>query len=177
MYEQLVLDNLNLIYYVLKQIGLYSQHEEYYDLGLIGLVRAAKTYDPNKGYKFSTYAAVSIKNMILRQVRINNAERRKSNRNTISLDRVMYRSEKKEVVLEDLIASDYDLEEDVIKREQLAAVKKAITTLTDKEKLMLKYYVFDDMTQIEMAKVMNISQAQISRTITKIINKIRKQVL
>lgn len=177
MYEQLVLDNLNLIYYVLKQIGLYSQHEEYYDIGLIGLVRAAKTYDPNKGYKFSTYAAASIRNAVLHELRKLSVDRYKANYHTISLDTVVCETEKKVMTLEDFIQSDYNLEEDVIKREQLSAVKKAIKTLTDREKMIFKYYIIDDMNQLDIAAMLNVSQAQVSRTMKKIIEKIRKQVL
>ena len=46
--NDLVLDNTNLIYYVLQKMNLYNQREYYYDIGMMGLVKAASTFDPNK---------------------------------------------------------------------------------------------------------------------------------
>lgn len=46
--DDLVLNNTNLIYYILQKMGLYSQKEYYYDIGMMGLVKAASTYDPDK---------------------------------------------------------------------------------------------------------------------------------
>ena len=53
--EKLILDNINLIYMVLKKYNLYNQLDEYYDIGMIGLVKGANTYSGDKGYKTSTY--------------------------------------------------------------------------------------------------------------------------
>ena len=53
--EKLILDNINLIYMVLKRYNLYNQLDEYYDIGMIGLVKGANTYSGDKGYKASTY--------------------------------------------------------------------------------------------------------------------------
>lgn len=48
MKNELVENNINLVYHVIKQMGLTAKLEEYYDLGLIGLVRAAQRYDVDK---------------------------------------------------------------------------------------------------------------------------------
>lgn len=52
--QDLVSDNHNLIYSYANKMNL--DINEYYDLLAIGLCKAAKTYDPNRGYAFSTYA-------------------------------------------------------------------------------------------------------------------------
>ena len=52
--EKLILDNINLIYMVLKRYNLYNQLDEYYDIGMIGLVKGANTFSEDKGYKVST---------------------------------------------------------------------------------------------------------------------------
>ena len=62
--EKLVLDNVNLIYLVLKKLGLYNNHEEYFDLGMIGLVKGAKTFNKELGYNASTYLYRCIYNEI-----------------------------------------------------------------------------------------------------------------
>ena len=35
--EQVILDNINLVYLVLKQMNLYKEYEEWFDVGVIGL--------------------------------------------------------------------------------------------------------------------------------------------
>ena len=52
--QDLVSDNHNLIYSYANKMNL--DINEYYGLLAIGLCKAAKTYDPNRGYAFSTYA-------------------------------------------------------------------------------------------------------------------------
>lgn len=68
-YERLIIENEALVYHVLKQMHLYSQLEDYYDVGMIGLCKAAKTFDNSKGSKFSTYACICIRNTILMDIR------------------------------------------------------------------------------------------------------------
>ena len=89
--DELVLNNTKLIYMVLKQLGLYNQRDEYYDVGMIGLMKAANKFDPSKGTKFNTYASHIIRTTILYEIRKENQPKRQSNKNTISLDTVIHR--------------------------------------------------------------------------------------
>ena len=43
-------DNIKLIYFVLKQLNMYNKDgiEEYFDLGMIGLVKGTRTYKKKK---------------------------------------------------------------------------------------------------------------------------------
>ena len=63
--EKLILDNINLIYMVLKRYNLYNQLDEYYDIGMIGLVKGANSFSEDKGYKVSTYLTSCITYEIL----------------------------------------------------------------------------------------------------------------
>ena len=47
-------------------------------LGFIGLIEAAKGFDPDKGVKFSTYASVAIKGHISRGLRISSPWEKRS---------------------------------------------------------------------------------------------------
>ena len=51
---QLVEDNYYLIYWFLKKHQL--SIDEYYDVAAIGLCKVAKLYDPQRGFKFATFA-------------------------------------------------------------------------------------------------------------------------
>ena len=46
--NKLILENINLVYHILKKMGLYDKLDEYYDIGIIGLVKASKKYDKSK---------------------------------------------------------------------------------------------------------------------------------
>ena len=71
--EALVCDNIRLVYYV---FGKFSQTEvtslhrdDIISSGLLGLVKAANTFDSERGTKFSTYAALCIRNEMLMYMR------------------------------------------------------------------------------------------------------------
>lgn len=58
--ENLVLNNLNLVHFVLKKtfhMNPYQiDYDDYYQEGCIGLILSAMRFDESKGFKFSTYA-------------------------------------------------------------------------------------------------------------------------
>ena len=54
------INNENLIYHILKKYNL--SVDEYYDVGVIGLCKAAISYNSNFGFTFSTYACKCIEN-------------------------------------------------------------------------------------------------------------------
>ncbi len=89
-------------------VPMASSPDEVSDLsqeGLMGLCRAVKTYDENKGTKFTTYANVCIRNNILSALRkkpestdeINDVEDESLNNNTesVAVDRVWFDGVKK----------------------------------------------------------------------------------
>ena len=84
--DDLILDNVSLIYYVLKKMNLYKNADEYYDIGMIGLIKAADTFNESKGYTFSTYGISCIRSELLGYIRRQNSNKRKANYNTISLE-------------------------------------------------------------------------------------------
>lgn len=66
--EEIILNNLPLIYQCIKQLNLYwrteDEWQDYYGSGLIGLIIGAKTYDESKGCTLSTYLMPCIRNKI-----------------------------------------------------------------------------------------------------------------
>lgn len=177
MRDELILDNVKLIYLVLKKMGLQKYTDDLYDIGLIGLVGAANTYDPDKGYKFSTYATKCIKNDIMIYLRKLQTETRKANYNVLSLNTIINDDDKHQVEFIDTIPDDFDMEEHILQKDRLNRLSKAIKTLSEREKLLLRYYYGTERkTQKEIAKLLDTSQANVSRLIIKIIKKLRKIV-
>lgn len=177
--ESLVTDNINLIYFVLKKMHLYNKIEEYYDVGMIGLCKAAKGFDPSKGYVFNTYASRCINSEILTYIRRKKANTRKANYNTISLNTIIYSNgEDSEITLENLLPSKINIEEEVIKKEQIKQLYIALSKLNERElDIISSLYGLNgvkQLTQMELKEKYNLSQAQISRIKNKSIDKLRK---
>lgn len=163
--EKLVLDNINLVYYVLKKLGLYGLEnmEKYYDLGVIGLVSGANNYDPTLDIKPSTYLIKCIKNSILQEKR-NECRVFKFNLdNAISFEKQLSENFK----VEDTIVSDINLEEDLLKKERYMELYAAIDLLSDMEKFIIFHTFglldFEIFNQQQLAKYFNVSQSYISR--------------
>lgn len=168
-YEKLIIENEALVYYVLKQMHLYSQLEDYYDVGMIGLCKAAKTFDNSKGSKFSTYACICIRNTILMDIR---DQKRQCDYYSISLQTPVA-GKKDEILLEDTI-SDYELENDILNKEERIALIESIRKLNDEDRQMIDLYFWKEMTQKEIARYLKMSQANVSRRIQRALDNLRK---
>lgn len=174
--DELVIDNVNLIYHTLKKLNMYHLLEEYYDVGMIGLVKASKKYTEEKG-KFSTYACTCIANEILLEVRKQKSGKR--NAEVISINKVIYSDDSGSITIEDTISSNECIEEKIIEEEQYRIMYKLIDELKASDKELIKNYYGigrEKMTQLELAKCMKQSQAQISRRIEKLIKEMRSKV-
>lgn len=175
--DELVIENQHLIYFVLKKLKMYHLIDDYYDIGMIGLVKAGKYYTEEKG-KFSTYACKVIANEIKSEIRKLNSTKRTGE--TVSINQVIYNGGDNEITLEDTISSNINIEDEIIHKDQCSKMYKAIEHLNEKEKKVIKAYYGigeKELNQKEISKLTNLSQAQISRTLTKAIEKIRKEVM
>jgi len=165
--EKLIKHNLRLVAHIVKKYknNNYNDQDELISVGSIGLMKAVKSYDINKGHSFSTYAARCIQNEIL----------------------MLLRSQKKymhEISIEEKIGTDKDGNEisliDVLQDTKNSVEEKAETavlfskllkfiennlTKREKEILTLRYGLDGGipMTQNEVAKILNISRSYISR--------------
>ena len=74
--EQLIIKNKNLIYLCMIDYQLDRNDEDLFSIGMYGLLMAVRTYDINKGFEFSTYAANVIKGEFVRYIAYINREKR-----------------------------------------------------------------------------------------------------
>lgn len=175
---KMILDNLNLIYWVLKQWGIYDKRDQYYDLGLIGLVSAANRFESDKGYEFSTWAIACIKNEILKELRHENAQMRKAEKTVMSLDEdVRIRGNSGESIsLAEVIPSDFNLEEYIIRKEQIEQLRAAIATLDEVDRKYISLYLAGA-KQGEIAKELGLSQGYVSRKFKAIVRKLQERIM
>lgn len=171
MREELVLSNVGLIYQVLKKYKLYNLRDEYFDAGMVGLVKAANTFDSTKGYKFSTYAFKCISSEILTCLRKDNYRM-----NDISFDYTIC----DDLKLEDLLQDPFDMDEHLYEKEEINRLYEEIEKLNAIEKICIVFsyglYGAEKMKQKDIANVLGMTQASVSRTISRTIKKLRKRL-
>lgn len=67
--QDLVKANLLLVVKIANEyVSMFNNIDDLIEEGNVGLIRSIKKYDPNKGYRFSTYATWWIRSLILRYI-------------------------------------------------------------------------------------------------------------
>ena len=162
--KQLVADNHNLIYEFLHQQGMHTSEEiaEHYDLCAIALCKAARRFDTSKGFTFSTFAFICMKNEMKRQFEYQGRSNRIPTGMLCSYEaEILLTSDgdNKSKSLADMLSSDDDLQENVA---TLCIFEEALTKLSSTERRTLAL-LSDGYTQREAAEMIGVSQATVSR--------------
>jgi len=90
-----------------------------------------------------------------------------------SIYKTVYQGDGNEIYLVDRIKEEKNEAESLIDR---MTVKQLLDSLTEEERLLITSRYFEDKTQVETAKLLGISQVQVSRLEKKILLKMRKNV-
>lgn len=176
--EKLIKHNLRLVAHIVKKYNFAKiEQDELISVGSIGLMKAIKSYDTEKGNSFSTYASRCIQNEILMMVR---SQRKFINEVSLE-DKVKTDKDGNEVSLIDVLE---DASEHVQDKAEIQIIYQKIidiinTSLNEREKeiIFLRYGIGGSVpkTQNEVAKELNISRSYISRIEKKALNQIRDQ--
>lgn len=172
--DDLIINNLKLIKYVIRKMGLRTTnddiYQEWYDDGLIGLIQGVKSYDENRNIKLSTFLCKCIRTNIARGAYLRNMDKRKINyMNNISLNAPV--SNDKEIELIDVLKdkSVYILE-DVEKNIDIEKLKYAMKKrLSPRDyEIWCKFYGlfgYKEYTTKELEREYNISHTSIWRIV------------
>ena len=173
--SKLIEHNLRLVVFLSKKYeNTGIDLEDLVSIGTIGLIKGVNTYKLDKNIKLATYASICIDNEILMFLRKN--KRRKGE---ISLeDSLSYDAEGNELHLEDILGTDNDIVTKGIEDENdRKALYEEISKLKgrDKKIMVLRYGLYGnkEMTQKDVAELLNISQSYISRIEKKIIKRLK----
>lgn len=173
--NQLIEHNLRLVAHIVKKYSNFqNESEDLISIGTIGLIKAVKTFKPDKNIKLGTYASRCIENEILMYLRT-----RKKTQNDISLqDYVGTDKDGNEIVLQDRIADDsMSVEDSVSTMMQVKQLyEKMKTVLTERERKIIKMRyglaTGKEVTQREIAKQLGISRSYVSRIEKKALEKL-----
>ena len=176
--ELLIIHNLRLVVYIAKKfestgIGI----EDLVSIGTIGLIKAIKTFCPEKNIKLATYASRCIENEILMFLR-----KASQYKNEISIDEPLNIDwDGNELLLSDVLGTDDDVVNKGIEHEvEKQVLRQEISKLDEREKMIMEMrfglVTGHEMTQKQVADKVGISQSYISRLEKRIIKDIKKNL-
>ena len=162
--ELLIIHNLRLVVYIAKKFeNKTTSTEDLVSIGTIGLMKAVKTFNPEKNIKLATYASRCIENEILMHLRkVNNI--------------------KSEMSFDEPLSVDWDGNELTLREydDEKRLLRQTVAALPEKERnLMTLRFGLDgneSLTQKQLADKMGISQSYISRLEKRILQKIKNEL-
>lgn len=176
--EQLITHNLRLVVYIAKKYDSPSASaEDLISIGTIGLIKAVKTFSPEKNIKLATYASRCIENEILMFLR-----KSSQLKNEVSIDEPLNTDwDGNELLLCDILGSEPDLVNKDIENElEKSLVLQAVSRLNQRECLIMELRFGlngkKEHTQKQVADKLGISQSYISRLEKKIIRRLRHEL-
>ncbi len=176
--EQLIIHNLRLVVYIAKKFeGPSANVEDLISIGTIGLMKAVKTFQPERNIKVATYASRCIENEILMYLRkMNNVKTEISIDEPLSVD-----WDGNELLLSDILGSDgEEINHDLEMEDERQLLMRVINELNPREKIIMEMRFglghFEEHTQKQVADQMGISQSYISRLEKRIISHLKSEI-
>jgi RNA polymerase sigma factor FliA len=161
--DQLVRQNVKLVDYMvnryLKRYFVGSmEREDLVSWGMIGLVQAARAWDPARSASFSTIACKAIERMIIRGV--SREWRPDEARATVSLDEAMFeeRGDGSQERFLDLLRAEDDVEEQILSSETGLTVRQALARLDPGQRDLLSRHYFEDEAVRDIARDLGLTR-------------------
>ena len=162
--DKLITDNMRLVYHMYGKIGDGPIKENYKEdiisEGMLGLCKAADTFDESRGVRFSTCAAMCIRNAMLMFIR----KTKKHFPREVSLYKAVRRdADGKELTLADIIEDESQSEDEIITRIMLEDFEEKQAPIDQR----ILREIRQGKKQREIGEIVGMSQAQVSRRIRK----------
>ncbi len=170
--------NMRLVAHVIKKYqNAAEDNEDLISCGTIGLIKAVKSYMPDKGSRLATYAAKCIENEVLMLFR----SHKKFSREVSLYEPIGTDKEGNEVKLLDVLVYDQmDVTENLQVKEDIQRLRAIFyKTLTRREQDIISYrYGLQskaELTQREIGEKLGISRSYVSRMEKRALEKLRKE--
>ena len=211
--QPLAEENLGLVHLCANRFrGKGIEYEDLYSAGCLGLVKAAKGFDPERGVKFSTYAVPVILGEIKRLFRDGGSMRvsRSLKELSLRLQKVcadFFQREGREPAVSELAeltgCDEGDISEALCASQpmisltasddgegqidvpvespdgritDLVALRQVMSGLSDEDRVLLELRYFRELTQAKTAKILGMTQVQVSRREKKLLAMLRKEL-
>ena len=204
--ETIIKDNEWLIKAFINKYGNNYNHDDLYQAGMMGIIKAYNNYDKNSSIKFSTYAYNYVLGEIISYIKsernikisdeyisiykkyleikelLNNKYNREVSFSEIS--KFMNISETSLLNIIEAISFTKSIDESIYEYgndyrkdiDNKILIDNEIDNLNDFDKSIIYYRYYNDYSQDETAKVLNTSQAKISRKEKLILSKMKRNI-
>ena len=175
--NRLIEHNLRLVAHIIKRYySSIKDQEDLISIGTIGLIKAASTFDYDKGTRFATYASRCIENEILMHFR----NLRKCSQDVFISDPIDTDKEGNSLTLQDIMSDDdniFDCIDLRLKSEQMYKFIDKHLNAREQKIIIMRYglYCTKPLTQREVASALKISRSYVSRIEKKAISILKKQ--
>lgn len=176
--QKLIEHNLRLVAHISKKYySTVSDGDDLISIGTIGLIKAVDSFKPDKGSKLSSYASTCIQNEILMYLRAG-----KKNALDISMNEPIETDQHgNALTLMDIIAVEDTISDDIDTSIKCSKLKQIINSeLSERERnIIIKRYGLDGqkpLTQMEIARSMDISRSYVSRIEKKVLERLRSKM-
>ncbi len=177
--DLLIVHNLRLVVYIAKKFDIPGAGiEDLISIGTIGLIKAVRTFSPEKNIKLATYASRCIENEILMFIR-----KTSQIKGELSLDEPLNTDwDGNELLLSDVLGSDPDMVGMNVEHDDECRMLRLVLERLPKRDREIMYMRFGlegqiEHTQKQVADKMNISQSYISRLEKKIMHRLRMEMV
>lgn len=170
-YQSLLILNDKLNYHIArKYLNSGEDVEDLAGIARIGMIKAIKSFDPNKEVKFASYATRCMTNEILTSFR-----KEKKHKSNISIEQpLFYDGEGNEMKLEDLVDSGApDALDLYIEREEISRIRQSVGQLKGRDRVIIEEMYYNGKTQKEVAQLLGISQSYVSKVEKRVLKKLR----
>jgi RNA polymerase sporulation-specific sigma factor len=175
--NKLIEHNLRLVAHVVKKYENRSEDlEDLISIGTIGLIKAIKTFNEDRGVRLATYAARCIENEVLMHLR----NMKKTKQEVSMYDPIGYDKEGNEISLIDILTTDNEIVDQVEAKLQEEKIREKMEALSQREQevIELRYGLFTGFkeTQREIAKKLGISRSYVSRIEKRAVKKLIREI-
>lgn len=177
--QELIERNLRLVVYTAQKFENTGVNiEDLISVGTIGLIKAVSSFKGDKNIKMATYASRCIENEILMHLRKVSKSKRE-----VSIDEPLNTDgDGNELCIADVLGTDSDfVSQNIENQDEKNVVCEVMSLLPQREREIVDMrYGFTsgkEMTQKEVADVLNISQSYISRIEKKILSRLKKEIV
>ena len=163
--EKLIKHNLRLVAHVSKRYRNSFAQDELISVGSIGLLKAIKSYNYDKGSSFSTYATRCINNEILMLIR----SEKKHNNQVYLDDAISIDKDGNEISLIEVLSDQCEEIESIVDNkimfEKILTIINKKLSDREKEVVFMRYGIcgYSQYTQFEISEILGISRSYISR--------------